>query len=78
MTRLMAFLAALTSAVALSPYPHSSVDLQPYFNNQAASPDGTADFNGKGACFDSQFLPPGPFLHDGISVRSLQSRFLKD
>ncbi|KAF9026154.1 glycoside hydrolase family 29 protein [Hymenopellis radicata] len=67
MARHIAFLAALTSAVALSPYPHSSIDLQPYFDNQAASPDGTADFNGKGACFDSQFLPPGPFRHDGIT-----------
>ncbi|KAF7362678.1 Glycoside hydrolase [Mycena venus] len=39
----------------------------PLFDNQAASADGSADFDSHGASFDSQFLPPGPWVNDGIT-----------
>ncbi|KAK0448931.1 glycoside hydrolase family 29 protein, partial [Desarmillaria tabescens] len=51
---------------ALPPYPVVSLDLHLLFDNTAASPDGSADFDGKGASFDSSYLPTGPWVHDNI------------
>ncbi|KAK0471571.1 glycoside hydrolase family 29 protein [Armillaria novae-zelandiae] len=53
-------------ASALPSYPSIALSLRSLFNNQAASPNGSADFDGKGSCFDSQFLSSGPYAHDGI------------
>ncbi|KAK0212150.1 glycoside hydrolase family 29 protein [Desarmillaria ectypa] len=51
---------------ALPSYPSAVISLRSLFNNQAASSNGSADFDSKGSCFDSQFLPSGPYAHDGI------------
>ncbi|KAJ7731632.1 glycoside hydrolase family 29 protein [Mycena metata] len=48
-------------------YPSIPLDLSSIFDNQAASPDGSADFDAHGASFDSQYLPPGPWVYDGIT-----------
>ncbi|KAK7057925.1 glycoside hydrolase family 29 protein [Favolaschia claudopus] len=53
--------------VAASDYSSISLPLSASFDNQAASADGSADFDGHGASFDSQFLPPGPWVYDGIT-----------
>ncbi|KAK0448928.1 glycoside hydrolase family 29 protein, partial [Desarmillaria tabescens] len=50
----------------LHSYPSTPISLRSLFNNQAASFNGSADFDGKGSSFDSQFLPSGPYVHDGI------------
>ncbi|KAJ7639931.1 glycoside hydrolase family 29 protein [Mycena rosella] len=50
-----------------SKYPSVALPLPALFDNQAASADGTADFDAHGASFDSQYLPPGPWVHDGIT-----------
>ncbi|KAJ6592674.1 glycoside hydrolase family 29 protein [Mycena capillaripes] len=50
-----------------SQFPSLSLPLTPIFDNKAASSDGSADFDAHGASFDSQFLPPGPWVYDGIS-----------
>ncbi|TFK33558.1 glycoside hydrolase family 29 protein [Crucibulum laeve] len=62
-------LAACQLAVfaSLIKYPSVSLSLEPLFDNQAASTNGSADFDGTGASFDSQFLPTGPWVFDGIS-----------
>lgn len=63
------FLPTLGSvAQSLVSYPVVSLDLKPAFDNVAAAPDGSADFNGKGASFDSNFLPTGNWTYDGIKV----------
>ncbi|KAJ7183877.1 glycoside hydrolase family 29 protein [Mycena filopes] len=56
----------LTVAFAAQ-YPSVSLDLSSIFDNQAASPDGSANFDAHGASFDSQYLLPGPWVHDGIT-----------
>jgi hypothetical protein len=52
-------------------YPAQILPLNGLFNNQAASANGSADFNGLGSSFDSQHLPPGPWVFDGITVAFL-------
>ncbi|KAJ8489101.1 hypothetical protein ONZ45_g13706 [Pleurotus djamor] len=47
-------------------YPSISIPIRTLFNNQAASPNGSANFDGQGASFDSTLLPPGPLIYDGI------------
>ncbi|KAG7450034.1 glycoside hydrolase family 29 protein [Guyanagaster necrorhizus] len=51
---------------ALPSYPVVGLDLHLLFDNTAASPNGSADFDGKGASFDSGFLPTGPWVYDNI------------
>jgi hypothetical protein len=64
------FLSAVGAATSTaSQYPSVSLPLSPLFDNQAASADGSADFDAHGASFDSQYLPPGPWVYDGITVR---------
>ncbi|KAJ6579955.1 glycoside hydrolase family 29 protein [Mycena vulgaris] len=64
---LLSFLPIISAAAATSQYPSVALPLASLFNNQAASADGTADFDAHGASFDSQYLPPGPWVHDGIT-----------
>ncbi|KAJ6626716.1 glycoside hydrolase family 29 protein [Mycena sp. CBHHK59/15] len=68
--KLIAILGCLPLALAtvsVTDYPSVSLPLSVIFDNQAASADGIADFDAHGASFDSQYLPPGPWVHDGIS-----------
>ncbi len=53
---------------ALPRYPVVNLDLHLLFDNTAASPGGSADFDGKGASYDSGFLPTGSWLHDNVEV----------
>ncbi|KAF9465205.1 glycoside hydrolase family 29 protein [Collybia nuda] len=53
-------------SAALVDYPSAILPLKNIFDNQAASPDGSANFDGHGSSFDSQHLPPGPWIFDGI------------
>ncbi|KAL0955485.1 hypothetical protein HGRIS_001725 [Hohenbuehelia grisea] len=55
--------------LAASPpqFTSTPIPISGLFDNQAASVDGSADFDGKGSSFDSSFLPPGPWNYDGIS-----------
>ncbi|KAF8177465.1 glycoside hydrolase family 29 protein [Mycena galopus ATCC 62051] len=62
----LSIISAATAASA-SPYPFVSLPLSALFDNQAASADGSADFDGQGSSFDSQYLPPGPWTYDGIT-----------
>ncbi|THV04606.1 glycoside hydrolase [Dendrothele bispora CBS 962.96] len=57
----------LSLAQTLTPFPFRTVNISQLFDNTAASPDGSADFDGHGDSFDSQFLPTGPFTYDGIT-----------
>ncbi|KAF9262562.1 glycoside hydrolase family 29 protein [Marasmius fiardii PR-910] len=61
--------ATATSAAAatLQPFPITGIVLDSLLNNNAASPDGSANFDGLGGSYDSQFLPTGPFTYDGIT-----------
>ncbi|KAF5354363.1 hypothetical protein D9758_010751 [Tetrapyrgos nigripes] len=54
-------------SVSLSRYPFTNLALSTIFNNQAASSDGSADFDGKGNSFVSDLLPSGPWMNDGIA-----------
>ncbi|KAJ7214997.1 alpha-L-fucosidase-domain-containing protein [Mycena pura] len=64
---LLAYLPFLSKAIPPPQYPSVVLPLSALFDNQAASPDGSADFDAHGASFDSQFLPPGPWVDDGIT-----------
>lgn len=70
--KLLAFaflrLSTLVSAATLKPFTPVALPLEDIFDNQAASSDGSANFDGHGGSFDSQFLPTGPWIHDGIKV----------
>ncbi|KAJ8095979.1 hypothetical protein PM082_015200 [Marasmius tenuissimus] len=59
--------AILATPASLQAFPSAAIDLKPFFNNKAASSDGSADFDGQGGSFDSQFLPTGVWTHDNIS-----------
>ncbi|KAF9075445.1 glycoside hydrolase family 29 protein [Rhodocollybia butyracea] len=55
-------------AVDLPQFPFTLLPLQPLFDNQAASVNGSvADFDGAGNSFDGQFLPVGGFESDGVT-----------
>jgi hypothetical protein len=58
-------------------FPFVGLDLTPVFDNVAAAPEGSglADFDSKGASFDSQFLPTGKWVHDGVTVRPISLFF---
>ncbi|KAF5374668.1 hypothetical protein D9615_009002 [Tricholomella constricta] len=58
---------ATSYAASLVKFPSTALPLPPLFNNQAASSTGAANFNGFGSSFDSQFLPQGPWVYDGIT-----------
>lgn len=65
------FLGTSTTAFAasLEQFKAVSLPLQDIFDNQAASVDGSANFDGHGGSFDSSLLPAGPFTYDGVQVR---------
>ncbi|GLB37874.1 putative alpha-L-fucosidase [Lyophyllum shimeji] len=68
--KLLIFLTAFAAssfAADLVKYPSVSLPLKSLFDNQAASPTGSANFDGLGASFDSQFLPRGAWAYDGIT-----------
>lgn len=67
---LLAFLQSpfVVSAATLGGFTSVSLPLRTIFDNQAASTNGTANFDGHGGSFNSQFLPSGPWTHDGIQV----------
>jgi hypothetical protein len=60
-----------TWGATLIPFRSVSIPLQNLFDNQAASPDGSADFDGHGGSFDSTLLPSGPFIYDGVNVSGI-------
>ncbi|KAF5349105.1 hypothetical protein D9756_009517 [Leucocoprinus leucothites] len=60
-------------AATLTQFEAVSFPLQDIFDNQAASPDGSANFDGRGGSFDSTLLPPGPFVHDGVTYETPSS-----
>ncbi|KAJ7678622.1 alpha-L-fucosidase-domain-containing protein [Mycena rosella] len=56
------------SVIAIaSKYPLAALPLPALFDTQAASTDGAADFDAHGASLNSQYLPPGSWVHDGIT-----------
>jgi hypothetical protein len=55
-------------ATALGQIASVPLPLDIIFDNQASSPDGTTNFDGHGASFDSQLLPPGPWTIDNVQV----------
>lgn len=69
LTAILSCLPVISATAVASQYPSVALPLSALFDNQAASADGTADFDAHGATFDSQYLPPGPWVHDGITVR---------
>ncbi|KAJ7577830.1 glycoside hydrolase family 29 protein [Mycena floridula] len=58
---------SISESAELSPFPALSLPIASLFNNNAASSNGSANFDGKGASFNSAFLPTGPWEHDGIT-----------
>ena len=58
----------VVSATTLKSFTSVALPLENIFDNQAASSDGSANFDGRGGSFDSQFLPMGPWVHDGVKA----------
>ncbi|KAJ3995121.1 glycoside hydrolase family 29 protein [Lentinula boryana] len=59
-----------SAAVGLPKFPFTLLPLEPFFDNQAASSNGSiADFDGQGNSFDGQFLPVGSYAYDGITYQ---------
>ncbi|KAG6888215.1 hypothetical protein C0995_009750 [Termitomyces sp. Mi166 len=56
-------------AANLFKFPSVPLSLTSFFDNQAASPDGSANFDGEGSSFDSQFLPQDTWNYDGIDYK---------
>ena len=63
-------LAYLGSTFAsLVPFPSTPIKLSTYFDNQAASIDGTTgNFNNNGSTYVAEYLPTGPWLFNGVTV----------
>jgi alpha-L-fucosidase len=58
----------------LPAFPSRALPLDNLFNNKAATTtsDGhrsIADFDGDGNAYDTQFLPTGSWVYDGLNVR---------
>lgn len=54
---------------SLQSYPSVVVPISHIFNNHGVSRHGAiADFDGKGASYDAQYLPCGSWVYDGIKV----------
>ena len=61
-----------TSTSSLLPFPSTPIPLSSYFNNQAASIDGTSgDFNKYGSTYAAEYLPTGPWLFNSVTVNLL-------
>ncbi|KAG2123005.1 glycoside hydrolase family 29 protein [Suillus cothurnatus] len=53
---------------SLVTFPSIVIPLSNFFDNQAASIDGTTgNFDGNGATYAAEYLPEGPWLYNGIS-----------
>lgn len=58
-----------TTSPSLVQFPSTPITLSIYFNNQAASVDGTSgNFNKYGSTYAAEYLPTGPWLFDGVTV----------
>ena len=58
----------------LVPFPSTPIPLSSYFDNQAASINGTTgNFDEKGATYVAEHLPTGPWLLNGVTVNLLIS-----
>jgi alpha-L-fucosidase len=56
---------------SLVTFPSAVIPLRGLFDNQAASLDGTTgNFDSHGATYAAEYLPEGPWLYNGISVRT--------
>ncbi|KAJ7467488.1 glycoside hydrolase family 29 protein [Mycena latifolia] len=64
---ILSWVPIISAAASASQYPSFVLPLVNLFDNQAASADGSTDFDAHGASFDSQYLPPGPWVYDGIT-----------
>ena len=63
-----------TAPSPLIPFPSTPVPLSSYFNNQAASIDGTTgNFDGKGSTYVAEYLPTGPWVLNGVTVNPFDS-----
>jgi alpha-L-fucosidase len=59
-----------TARSSLVTLPSVVIPLSNLFDNQAASSNGTTgDFDGNGSTYAADYLPQGPWLYNGISVR---------
>ncbi|KAG1900941.1 uncharacterized protein F5891DRAFT_951329 [Suillus fuscotomentosus] len=59
---------------SLVTFPSVVIPLSDIFDNQAASLDGTTgNFDGNGATYAAEYLPEGPRLYNGISVRIMMT-----
>lgn len=59
---------------SLVTFPSVVIPLSDLFDNQAASLDGTTgNFDGNGATYAAEYLPEGPWLYNGISVRIMMT-----
>jgi alpha-L-fucosidase len=56
----------------LVPFPSTPITLSSYFDNQAASIDGTTgNFNKRGSTYAAEYLPTGPWLFNSVTVNLL-------
>lgn len=58
-----------TTSASLVPFCSIPIKLLTYFDNQAASIDGTTgNFDGSGSTYAAEYLPTGPWIHNGVMV----------
>ena len=58
-----------TTSASLVPFPSVPIPLSNYFDNQAASIDGTTgNFNNDGSTYAAEYLPTGPWFFGGVTV----------
>lgn len=63
-----------SSSQALVPFPSTPIPLSGYFENQAASIDGTTgSFNRIGSTYAAEYLPTGPWVFNGVTVNLFPS-----
>lgn len=64
-----------TASSSLVTFPSAVIPLSDLFDNQAASLDGTTgNFDGNGSVYAAEYLPQGPWLYNGISVKVMMMR----
>ena len=61
-----------TTSSPLVSFPSVPIPLSSYFDNQAASIDGTiGNFDNRGSTYAAEHLPTGPWLLNGVTVNLL-------
>ena len=61
-----------TAPSPLIPFPSTPIPISSYFNNQAASIDGTTgNFNKWGSTYAAEYLPTGSWFLNGVTVSPL-------